>query len=92
MIAIFTDKIKAQEYSDLIHSWLIRNRKDYNAERWSDAEINKSDKAIEYYVKVPYDYEILNAKLEPEDRLTISEDATSIVEKLPEDWRIIEHI
>lgn len=87
MIAIFTDKAKAQAYSDLIHQWLIKNRKDYNAVKWSDVEINKSDKAVEYYVKVPYDYEILNAKiLLSKDRLTISKDATKTVEKLPTDW------
>ena len=91
MITIFTDKIKAQAYADLIHNWLIKNRKDYNAERWSNVEDMVSDKG-ENYVEVPSDYEILNAKIEPKDRLTISEDATSIVEKLPEDWKTIEDI
>ena len=91
MITIFTDKTKAQSYADLIHLWLIKNRKDYNAERWSDVEVMKSDKG-EYYVKIPPDYGILNAKIDIKDRLTISKEAISTVEKLPDDWKTIEDI
>ena len=89
-ITIFDDKVKAQTYADQIHAWLIKNRQGYNAERWCDVELGKSDKTVEYYVKVPPDYEVLNGKIsKPEERLEVSKDAVRIVDRLPDDWKTI---
>jgi len=90
MITIFNDRKKALDYSNIIHEWLKKNRKGYNAERWSDIDLSKSDKAEEYYVKVPPDYEKLNEKLSGKNKLIVSKDAIRTCEKLPQDWKNIE--
>jgi len=90
MITIFNDRKKAFDYSNIIHEWLKKNRKGYNAERWSDIDLSKSDKVEEYYVKVPPDYEKLNEKLSAKDKLIVSKDAIRTCEKLPVDWKTIE--
>ena len=54
MITVFNDKKDADTFSDKIHQFLLKNRKGYNAERWSDD--NYLDKSAEYIVKVPSDY------------------------------------
>jgi len=90
-IAIFDDKTKAQMYADLIHTWLIKNRPGYNAEKWCNIDLRKSDKAVEYYVKVPPDYEILNGKIAlSAEKLEVSKDAIRVVSKLPDDWKTVE--
>ena len=92
-LAIFTDLIKAQAYSDQIHEWLKKNRKDYTAECWSKVDEGGADKVAEWYVKVPPDYEALNAKIVlTSDKLEVSKDAVRIVEKLPVDWKTVEVI
>ena len=88
-LVIFTDKIKAQAYSDKIHEWLKVNRKDYRADRWSYVEETKDETGLKFYVKVPSDYEVLNEKMPIKDRLTLPTKAV-IAEKLPADWRRIE--
>ncbi|OQB04058.1 MAG: hypothetical protein BWY21_02104 [Parcubacteria group bacterium ADurb.Bin216] len=88
-LVIFTDKIKAQAYSDKIHEWLKVNRKDYRADRWSNVEETKDETGLKFYVKVPSDYEVLNEKMPIKDRLTLPTKAV-IAEKLPADWRRIE--
>ena len=88
-LAIFTDSRTAQAYSDSIHQWLIKNRKDYKADRWSNVEETKDETGLKFYVKVPSDYEVLNEKMPIKDRLTLPTKAV-IAEKLPVDWRRIE--
>lgn len=88
-LVIFTDKIKAQAYSDKIHEWLKVNRKDYKADRWCNVEETKDETGLKFYVKVPSDYEVLNEKMPIKDRLTLPTKAV-IAEKLPADWRRIE--
>ena len=88
-LVIFTDKIKAQAYSDKIHEWLKVNRKDYKADRWCNVEETKDETGLKFYVKVPSDYEVLNEKMPIKDRLTLPTKAV-IAEKLPVDWRRIE--
>jgi hypothetical protein len=85
MIAIFTDIKKSEEFSDTIHKWLLKNRKDYQAERWSDVLSMESD-TKEYYVKIPPDYEVLNAKIELKEKLILPT-AKSFVDKLPDNWK-----
>ncbi len=92
-IAIYLNKAAAQTYADKVHVWLMKNRKGYNAVRWCDVETGKSDieshLTQEYYVKIPFDYEILNAKIPlAKDRLVLP--TVTIVDKLPDDWRKIE--
>jgi hypothetical protein len=90
MIAIFDNKGKALAYSALIHAWLIKNRPGYKASKWSDIDMSKSDISNEWYVKVPPDYETLNAGIaKAEDKLTISKDAIRQLDKLPDNWRTI---
>lgn len=92
MIQIFDNADKAQAYADSIHQWLIKNRKDYNATKWSDVRESMSDDG-KFYVKVPYDYEVLNSKiLLTKDRLLVSKEAIQNIEKLPESWKTVEEI
>jgi hypothetical protein len=87
MILIFDNKGKAIAYSALIHAWLIKNREGYNASKWCDIDLSKSDTANEWYVKVPPDYESLNAGMaKAEDKLTVSKEAIKTLDKLPKDW------
>lgn len=88
-IAIFTDIKLAQEYSDKIHQWLLKNRKDYNAECWSKMEFSADEKVEKWYVKVPEDYSKLNAEIKDEkEKLELPSLTTaSIVSKLPDDWK-----
>lgn len=55
MIAILYTEKDAVELSDKIHNWLIVNRKDYTAQKWSD--INKHEKEEKWFVKIPEDFE-----------------------------------
>lgn len=88
ILAIFDNKDKAQTYADQIHTWLIKNRKDYRAEKWCDIELCKNEAGLQYYIKVPPDYEVLNEKIvKSEDKLQVSKDAIMTVSKLPDNWR-----
>lgn len=55
MLAILYKEKDTTDLSDKIHNWLKINRKDYNADRWSD--INKNEKAEKWFVKMPGDFE-----------------------------------
>jgi hypothetical protein len=90
-LAIFDSKLLAQAYADQIHQWLIRNRPRYNAIRWCDIEISSDEKLLRWYVKVPPDYEVLNASIPvPGDRLTLPVTAVEITEdKLPDKWQVM---
>ena len=70
MIAILTTEKEALLLSSKIHSYLTRNRKDYNAVKWS--ELNKSDFENKWAVKIPSEYT---------DVLGLT-----VVEKLPIKW------
>jgi hypothetical protein len=89
-LAIFDNKIKSQTYADQIHQWLIAHRPGYNATKWCDIEAGKDDSELRYYIKIPPDYELLNASIPiPEERLTLPATATEIVDdKLPDNWRV----
>jgi hypothetical protein len=88
MILIFDNKGKAQSYAQMIHIWLMKNRKGYKAEKWCDIDESKSDIANEWCVKIPDDYEVLNKGIaKAEDRLTISKGAIRQLNKLPDNWR-----
>lgn len=92
MIQIFDNADKAQAYSDSIHQWLLKNRPKYNAIRWSDVNENKSDDG-KFYVKIPYDYEVLNSKIIlAKDKLVVSKDTMQNVEKLPVNWSAVKEI
>jgi len=54
MIAILTSEIEVVNLSSDIHDYLIKNRKGYNAKKWSD--LNKSDYENLWLVKVHEDY------------------------------------
>lgn len=85
MIAIFYTEKEAVEFSNKIHSWLLKNRSGYNAERWSFT--NKSEKEDKWMVKLPGDYPMLNENLVKEEQLNIPLSAKEQVLKIPEDWR-----
>jgi len=88
MIAIFDNKGKAIAYGAMIHAWLIKNRIGYNASRWMDIDLSKSDNANEWYIKIPPDYEVLNKGIQKaQDRLQLPTDANRFVDKLPDNWR-----
>ena len=78
MIAIFYTEKDAMEFSEKIHNFLKANRKDYNAERWSD--INKSEKEEKWAVKIPDDFQKWPVKMELD--LSIKEQ----ISKYPESW------
>ena len=81
MIAIFTSKQDAENYSALVHAHLIAHREGYNAERWSFE--NKSDKKDEWGVKIPPDVDKLKVKMKKKDlEKSIRQD-----EKYPKDWK-----
>lgn len=75
MIAIFKTEKESIEFSDLIHKLLVKNRKGYSAEKWSD--INKSDNNELWCVKLPHDYKEIGLNIK----------GLELVEKLPEDWK-----
>lgn len=56
MRAIFKTEKAAVDFSDKIHNWLLKNRKGYNAERWSIP--SKSKNGNKWIVKLPEDYPI----------------------------------
>ena len=81
MIAIFTSKQDAENYSALVHAHLIAHREGYNAERWSFE--NKSDKKDEWGVKIPPDVDKLKVKMKKKDlEKSIRKD-----EKLNDKWQ-----
>ena len=55
MIAIFSNVVDAVSYSEAVHAWLIANRANYNADKWSD--VYKSDTEEKWGVKVPVEQE-----------------------------------
>jgi len=71
MLAIFTVKQEAVDFSSKIHEYLKANRPDYNATHWSgieksdikEASAQKSDFENKWYVKVPEDYQKWPVKL-----------------------------
>ena len=81
MIAIFNTEKDAVDYSNLVHAHLIANRSRYNAIRWSD--VNKSDNAEEWAVKIPPDLGKLKVPIK-EDSLSLS---IRQIEKYPKDWK-----
>ena len=80
MIAIFNTKKDAGDYSELIHDHLTQNRPRYNAVRWSN--INKSDNATEWAVKIPPDLGKLKVPIKA-DSLSLS---TRQIVKYPKNW------
>jgi hypothetical protein len=90
MIAIFNNEKEAVIFADTIHKWLTKYRKDYKAQLWCVPD--KSDKEDLWYVKLPPDYEELNFKEVKvvEERLTVPLTVSSLVMKLPVDWKTIE--
>lgn len=83
MIALFKTEIEAIIFSDKIHDFLIKNRKNYNTEKWSN--INKSDNEEKWMVKIPYDFEMLKEKFKIDVGI-------EKITKLPIDWKTIETI
>ena len=70
MIAILNTSKEALLLSSKIHSYLTKNRIDYNAKKWS--ELNKSFYENKWAVKIPSEYtDILGL---------------TVVEKLPVKW------
>ena len=55
MIAIFDTLLKAQEYSNRVHTYLTQNRPNYNAVKWADP-VQSAD-GLKWWVKVPHDME-----------------------------------
>jgi hypothetical protein len=55
MLAIFYTEKDAVIFSDKIHKFLKKNRKDYHAEKW--AELYKHETEEKWMVKVPSDYQ-----------------------------------
>lgn len=80
MIAIFNTEKESNELSEKIHNLLVKNRKKYNAVKWSD--INKSDNAEKWMVKLPHNYKELKLNIE----------GLELIEKLPSNWRNTEKI
>lgn len=80
MIAIFSNKADAEEYSDLIHTHLLANRPGYNATNWS-GEVKAHGKE-EYAVKIPHDLKKLKVKMKDKDL----EKNIRKIEKYPIDW------
>jgi len=70
MIAILNTSKEALLLSSKIHSYLIKNRKGYNAKKWS--ELNKSFYENKWAVKIPSEYK---------DVLGLT-----VVDKLPTKW------
>jgi hypothetical protein len=86
-IVIYEDKELALKYADDIHKWLLKNRKGYNAEQWTNVDFMADKTATKFYVKVPPDYEKLNSKItKPEEKLTIPDKDVTVVDKMPNDW------
>lgn len=89
-ICIFTNKGLATAYAALIHTWLTKNCPRYNADRWCNIDDCVDQTGTKWYVKVPPDYEVLNAGIQKaQDRLEVHPSAT-VVEALPIDWRAVE--
>ena len=83
MIAIFNIEKDAADYSDLVHAHLTANRARYNAVRWSN--VNKSDKAQEWAVKLPPDLDKLKVKI----KVNHLEKSTRQIDKYPTDWKAV---
>ena len=88
MIAIFSSQKAADDFSKEIHDWLTKNRGRYNAERWTYT--NKADKTNQWAVKIPSDFESLNEKLAPENRLLKAIGIVDEIAKYPVNWNPIE--
>jgi hypothetical protein len=67
------------EFSGKIHNFLKANRKDYNAEKWSD--INKSESEEKWAVKIPDDFQKWPVKL------IIDSSVKAQITKYPENWK-----
>lgn len=94
MILIYTNKGLATAQLAFIHTWLIKNRVGYKADRWADIDSCADQTGTKWYVKVPPDYEVLNAGIaKASERLQIPKTGVTIADKLPdklsEDWRTI---
>jgi hypothetical protein len=90
MILIYTNKGLATAYLATIHTWLNKNRPGYRADRWADIEASADQAGTRWYVKVPPDYEAINAGIaRAQDRLSIPKTGVTIVDKLPDNWRTI---
>ena len=73
MIALFNSQSWATAAANKIHTYLLANRADYNAEKW--AVSNKSATEDKWAVKIPPDYPVELVTGEAE-----------IVETLPDNW------
>jgi len=54
MVAIFSTKDEAQKFTDKCHAWLQDNCPDYNAMRWQQPVMDKSEKL--FYIEVPSEF------------------------------------
>lgn len=77
MIALLYNLKDAEKLSKDIDDFLKKNRGKYKALKWSD--INKSDNAEKWCVKIPSDIENYKNKLDFEE--------LELVEKLPDNWK-----
>lgn len=77
MIGVFNTFSEAIIFSEKIHNFLIKNRKDYNAEKWCTPD--KSDNEEKWSVKIPSDF----------DKLKVSLDVSNIekISKFPVNWK-----
>lgn len=84
MILIYTNKGLATAYLATIHTWLIKNRVGYKADKWADIDSCADQTGTKWYVKVPPDYEAINTGIaRAQDRLSIPKTGVTIVDKLP---------
>lgn len=80
-ILIFKTSEDAEAMQEKIHNFLVRNRKDYNAERWCN--LYKHETRDLWMVKVPSDAKKFKDKL---NYSNILDRYDAIVEKLPDNW------
>lgn len=85
MIKIFNNENDALKCAEDIHNYLLENRPGYNAERWCDVTLNKSDKGEEWAVKMPIEFE-KDLWSKPIDK-TISLKSVKEITKYPSDWK-----
>lgn len=78
MIAIFYTELEASEFAKKTHEYLLKYRKGYKANKWSD--IIKADKELKWGIKIPDDKERKEASLSLDS--TVKEQIT----KYPDDW------
>jgi hypothetical protein len=77
MIAILYTESEAVKFSEKIHNFIMQNRNNYNAPKWSD--INKSGNNEKWCVKLPQDIDQYKEKID----LT----GIELINKLPDNWR-----